>query len=147
MAKSKYRKAVFIVVYNLENKKPEYIILKRKLHWKGWEFPKGKIEDGEKKVEAAKREAHEETGLKIIKIRRFPFSGKYLYSKALPDRNGLIGQTFSLYAAEVKKGKVKLDKKEHDRHKWADFKTALKMLKWPNQKKSLKFVNHWLEQG
>lgn len=143
----KYRKEVFIVGYSKNNKKGkvEYILLKRKLHWKGWEFPKGKIESKETKIETAKRELKEETGLKLIKIKKFNFSGKYLYKNLLKDRPGLGGQTFSLYAAEVKKGKVSLDKREHSGHKWFSFFEAEKKLTWPNQKKSLRIVNQWLQ--
>ncbi|MEM3116368.1 MAG: NUDIX domain-containing protein [Candidatus Pacearchaeota archaeon] len=142
--KLKYRKAVFIVVYTKTKNKIEYLLLKRKLHWRGWEFPKGKIEPGENKIEAVKRELKEETGQIIKSIKKFNYSGGYRYHKILPDRPEIIGQTFTLFAAEVKRGKVKLDKKEHSGYKWTDFKTALKMLKWPNQKKSLKIVNNWL---
>src|SRR3990172_916918 len=141
-----YRKAVFIVGYSKDNKKNkvEYILLKRKLHWKGWEFPKGKIESKETKLDAAKRELKEETGLKLIRIKKFNFSGEYLYEKPMKDRPGLVGQTFSLFAAEVKKGKVKLDKKEHAGHRWFSFSDAEKKLNWPNQKISLRIVNDFL---
>src|SRR3972149_5484165 len=126
----KYRKAVFILTYAKTKKGIQYLLLKRKLHWKGWEFPKGKIERGEDKIETARRELKEETGHKALKIRKFNFSGKYKYQKLLPDRPEIKGQTFSLYAAEVKKGKVTLDPKEHKGHKRVDFKTALKMRKF-----------------
>jgi len=77
-----------------------------------------------------------------LKIKKLNYSGKYRYHKFLSDRPGIIGQTFSLYAAEVRrKGKVKLDKKEHSGYKWVDFKTAMKMLRWPNQRKCLRIVN------
>jgi 8-oxo-dGTP pyrophosphatase MutT (NUDIX family) len=142
----KYRKAVFILPYSKKENKVEYLLLKRKLHWKGWEFSKGKIEPGETNEQTAKRELHEETGLKIIHIKRFPFSGKYYYQRLLPDRPQYKGQTFSLFSAEVKKGKVTLDPKEHNGHKWVDFSHGMKILKWPNQKKSLKMVNSWLNK-
>lgn len=171
--KLKYRKAVFIVAYARQKVKSskrgrfkakplatsskrgqsktkkgiEYLILKRKLHWKGWEFPKGKIEEGESKINTAKRELKEETGHSFLRIKKFNFSGKYNYDKVLPDRPGIKGQTFSLYAAQIKKGKVSLDKKEHNGYKWVNFKKALRMLKWPNQKKSLRIVNSWLIKG
>ena len=62
----KYRKAVFAVTYYITPEgKIEYLILKRKKHWKGWEFPKGKIEKFETKKAAARREVNEETGLKV----------------------------------------------------------------------------------
>ena len=146
--REKYRKAVFVLAYAKTDKKIEYLLLKRKLHWKGWEFCKGKIEPKEKKSETARRELFEETGLKPLKggLMRFNFSGKYNYKKSLPDRPKLIGQTFLLYAAEVKKNKVKLDKKEHSSHKWTTFSQALKMLTWSNQKKSLKIVNKFLKE-
>src|SRR3989344_7944622 len=126
--KRKYRPAVFVLAYTVENKEPEYILLKRKLHWKGWEFTKGKIEPGETKEQTAKRELREETGLGAIKIRRFPYSGRYNYRRILPDRPKYKGQTFSLFGAEVKKGKISLDSKEHNGHKWVNFTKAHKML-------------------
>ena len=79
-------------------------------------------------------------------MKKFPFSGKYNYNKSLPDRLQYKGQTFSLFSAEVKKGNVKLDPKEHNGHKWVLFSQGLKMLKWPNQKKSLRIVNSWLNR-
>lgn len=142
-----FRPAVFVVVYSKVKDKIEYLLLKRKLHWKGWEFPKGKIETGEKKEQTARREAREETGQRIIKLKKFNFSGKYLYKKKLPDRPNYIGQTFSLFAGEVKKNRVSLDKKEHAGFKWVEFGKAIKMLKWPNQKKSLRIVNSFLENS
>ena len=143
MKSKNLRPAVFIVVYAKTPKGIEYLLLKRKLHWKGWEFPKGKIEKGESKEQTARREAHEETGLKILKskIKRFNVSGKYLYRKKLADRLGYIGQTFQLFSAEVKKGKVKLDKKEHSSHIWLEFDKAIKKLRWENQRKCLRAVN------
>jgi len=146
--KQKFRPAVFIVVYAQTPKGIEYILLKRKLHWKGWEFPKGKIEKGEAKEKTALREAGEETGLKILKntVKRFNFSGKYLYHKKLPDRPNYIGQTFTLFSAEAKKGRVKLDGREHSTHLWLNFEKALKKLKWANQKKALRLVDKWLKK-
>lgn len=140
----KYRKAVFILVYAKTGKKVDYLLLKRRLHWKGWEFPKGGIEKGEKSINSAKRELKEETGLNALGIKKFRYSGKYKYNRKFSTRPGLSGQTFSLYAAKVRKGKVKADKKEHSGYKWADFNSSLKILSWPNQRESLKLVNSWL---
>ena len=59
--KMKYRKSVFIVSYRFENNKLKYLILKRHLHWNGWEFPKGGIEGKESAIQIVKREIKEET--------------------------------------------------------------------------------------
>lgn len=142
----KYRKAVFVVAYAKVKNKIYYLILKRKLHWKGWEFPKGGINFFERKKIAVRREIKEETGLDILKIKKFNINGKYEYDKEYSDRKGIIGQTFSLYAVEVKKGKVKIDGKEHSDYKWLEFGKAIKKLTWPNQKKCMRIVNDWLKK-
>ena len=140
------RKGIFIAIYNLENKIPEYLILKRSLHWTGWEFPKGGLEKGENQIKCAKREIYEETGLRPLKINSHDFKGEFLYEKELMDRPGIIGQTFSLYSAQVKKSKVKIDKKEHSEFKWVNFKNAIKKIKYQNQKDSLKIVDEFLNK-
>ena len=142
--RKKFRKGIFMVAYSLESGKPEYIIQKRKLHWKGWEFPKAGLEKNESKKEAARREIKEETGLDIIRVNSHKYKGKFLYPKELPDRPGMIGQTFNLYSVELKKGKIKVDSKEHTSARWVDYKTAIKMITHQNQKDSLKIVNDWI---
>lgn len=143
----KYRKAIFILTYTKTKKGIEYLILKRKLHWKGWEFPKGAIKFFETKKQAVERELLEETGLIPIRIKRFDYSGRYNYRKMFPDRLGIKGQLFSLYAVEIKKAKARLNGVEHSDYKWVSFKKALKMLEWSNQKKSLEIVNKWLKNS
>jgi 8-oxo-dGTP pyrophosphatase MutT (NUDIX family) len=147
MKRGIYRKGIFILVYSKTKKGIEYLILKRKLHWIGWEFPKGGIEKNENVIASAERELKEETGLHPRKIKKFNIKGKYYYDKEYPDRPGFKGQTYTLFVAEVKKGKVKLDKKEHSAYKWLGFKEALKKLRWTNQKKCLKVVNKWLKNN
>ena len=145
--KQKFRRAVFVVVYARTSEGVKYLVLKRKLHWKGWESPKGGIEKNETEISAVKRELFEETGKKALNIKKFNFSGKYFYRKNLTDRGGLIGQNFKLYSAEVEYGNVKIDEKEHSEYKWLDFKKAIKKLTWANQKKNLKIVNELINHN
>lgn len=147
MEEERYRKAIFVVVYSIDKgNRIEYLILQRKHHWKGWEFPKGGINKDEKMKAAVRREVREETGLVPLKIKKFDFSGRYLYKKKFADRTGIKGQTFSLYAAETKKGKVRIDRKEHSEYKWMSFGEAVKRIRFNNQKKSLRIVNDWLNR-
>ena len=143
--KSKYRKGVFIVVY-ARNKKNnfEYLILKRHLHWSGWEFPKGGVKK-EKLIESVKRELREETHVSPLSIKNFHVSGKYKYGGPVDGRDGEIGQTYEgLYAVEAKKCKIKFDTLEHNGYRWLNFNEAVKILTWKNQKDSIKLVNEWL---
>src|SRR3989344_6858035 len=119
--KGKYRKSVFVVAYSKTGDKIRYLLLKRKLHWKGWEFPKGGAKYSEPGMKTARREIKEETGLKILRIKRFSVRGAYKYKKTFPDRGGYKGQSYVLYAVETKKGKVKIDRKEHLGYKWLEF--------------------------
>jgi len=141
MKKGKYRKGIFIVVYKKEKNKIKYLLLKRKLHWKGWEFPKGGCEAKETYRKCASREIKEETGHKPIKINWYCKQGKYKWKKGLEDRPEFIGQTYTLLSAEIKNKKIKFDKKEHSSYKWVDFDKALKLLTWPNQRSCLRVVN------
>jgi len=144
--KQKYRKAVFIVTYSKVKDKIYFLILKRKLHWKGWEFPKGGLEKGENIINTIKREVKEETGLKALKIKNFRIHGKYHYKRKYPERPGFIGQMYSLYSVEVKKQKVKVDQREHSDYKWLEFPEAIKRLTFRNQKECLSVVNDLLTE-
>lgn len=140
----KYRNAVFIVVYRKTDKGIRYLLLKRKLHWVGWEFPKGGIEPKENIYDAIKRELKEETGQFPRNIYNNNFSGKYEYDKEIPGRRN-IGQIFSLYSAEIKNEKIVLDKKEHSDYLWLPYLDASKRLNYENQKICLEIVNKFLE--
>ena len=99
----------------------------------------------ESKRSAAERELYEETGRKPLRIKQFGFKGSYRYKKQLPGRPGFIGQFFTLFSAEISPGEVKIDNREHSGYEWLSFDEAMKKLKFPNQKKSLKIVNNSLK--
>lgn len=141
-----YRKSVFVVVYSKEFDEIRYLVLERKLHWRGWEFPKGGVKENEKEEDAVKREVKEETGLNIKgKIKKFDIHGRYNYPEKLLGRKGYAGQSYSLYAVEINKRKITLDEEEHSDYKWLGFEDAIKQLKWKDQKQCLNIVNIWLE--
>ena len=140
----KYRRGVFCVVYT---KKPLlYLLLHRIWHWKGWEFCKGGVKGNEKLETTAIREVKEETGLDVINLKRFPVKGSFIYDPMTQRERKVKGFSYVLFACEVKRGKVKLEKKEHDGYVWAEFKKALKLLTWPERKKCLKIVHEWLKK-
>ena len=140
----KLRKGVFFVVYKREKEKTSFLVLKRKLHWTGWEFPKGGIEEGETEKIAVLRELKEETGLKAIKLIDFYIKSKFDYHKKFKDRIGIKGMVWKLFAVEVFSGKVKIDKKEHSAYEWLDFEQAYNILTWANQKRCLRAVSRML---
>lgn len=142
--KEKYRKGIFMVVYSRKGRKLEYLLLNRILHWQGWEFPKGGIEKKELVEKTINRELKEETGLKAGKIIDLKVNGKFDYGRELPDRPGIRGQIFKLYAVEVRKGSVKIDRREHTDYAWLPYKQAYNLLTFFVQKRCLKVVNWFL---
>ena len=143
--KMTYRKGVFIATYRREGEKILYLVLKRKLHWKGWEFPKGGVERGEDIKRGVRRELKEETGQKPLKIKEFRICGKYKYDREYPDRKNLNGQTYKLFSAEIKNKGIRFDRREHSSYKWLKFEKARNLLTWPNQRKCLGIVNRRLK--
>ena len=135
-----------MVAYSLETGKPEYVNQKRHLQWKGWEFPKAGIKSTESKKEATRREIKEETGLEILKVTSHKYKGDFFYEKEFEDRPGIKGQTYFLYSVEVKKGKIKVDKREHTSARWMDYESAVKKLTHQNQKDCLNIVRNWIKE-
>lgn len=144
--KKRYRRGVFVVIYQKQKDKLVYLLLKRKLHWKGWEFNKGGVKALESENKAILREIKEETGQTPYNIIKYNKKGKFQYNLSLKDRPGLIGQTYSLYSAQLKNKKIKKDKNEHSAYKWVSFQQAIKLITYSNQRACLRLVNKKLTQ-
>ena len=82
--------------------------------FKNWDFPKGRIEEGEEPIDAAKRETMEETGLTDLD---FPFGEAY--RETLPYASGKIAR---YYLAQTSSENVKLGISEElgrpENHEW-----------------------------
>ena len=143
----KYRKGVFCVVYALDKKQRlSYLLLHRKLHWKGWEFCKGGKRFFETYAGNARREVKEETGLSAINLKQFIYHNRFAYDKKTQQEKKLKGFDFLLFACQVKRSRVKICQREHDAYKWLSYNHAIKLLKWPNQKRYLKIVHKSLKK-
>ena len=107
-----------------------------------WDFPKGHIEKGEKKIIAAKRETAEETGLtNILFVNGFKERIKYFFKF----KDKTISKFVVFFLAGTKSKKVKISK-EHIGYKWLPFGKALKQLKFQNAKKVLKKADSFLKK-
>lgn len=142
----KYRPGTFIVTFAKTSKGIKYVILKRKKHWTGWEFPKGGINPEEDKYKTVTREVEEETGYEPERIIDFNIRGKYHYPKAFSDRPDIVGQTFHLFAAEIPKKKISIDESEHSDAQWMSYKEARDRVTFQNQKDCLDMVDDWLQK-
>ena len=94
--------------------------------YKNWDFPKGVVDPGEEPLDAAKREATEETGLSDLEF-RFGES----YKETLPYAGGKVAR---YYLGETAEERVnlpishELGRAEHHEWRWVSFDEAEDLL-------------------
>ncbi|MCL4404187.1 NUDIX domain-containing protein [Patescibacteria group bacterium] len=103
-----------------------------------WNFPKGKLAEGEKSFKAALREVEEETGLKPKDLRFrdwFRVTDRFVFYTKEKER---IPRLVIYYLAETQKQLITIVPREHQGYAWFLYKDAMKMLKAPTLKRNLK---------
>ncbi len=134
-----FRKGVVGIIFNKSN---EFLLLRRKLGWKGWEFPKGGVEN-ESEEDALLREIKEETGLERVNIvRKLPHIIKYSYPARLMSQ--YEGSEQSVYLLKLlAEDRVTLSE-EHDDFKWCSFAEAMELIRWKDQKDVLEMAKQYV---
>lgn len=112
-----------------------------------WNFPKGKLEEGERAMQAFLREVEEETGLKPADLRilsgfrtteRFTFLDRY--ARVPSRRTGerpLVFKVVIYYLVEARKREVVISD-EHEGFGWFTYAEALRIAKYKNTQSILK---------
>ena len=132
----KVRRGVSAIIFFDSPKKTEYLILKRKLNWKGWEFLKGGIQGKESELAALKREIKEEIGVKKFGALKTKESNFFTYKKEyMKDNKCFDGAKNTVFLVQIFSKKIKIDRNEHSGFKWVDRKTILKMITWKDSRK------------
>lgn len=112
-----------IVLVRFVEGSPRYLLLRS---YRYWDFPKGLVEPGEDPLEAARREAHEETGLADLE-----WTWGELYRETPPYRGGKVAR---YYLAEARRGEPylpinpELGRPEHHEFRWIEYSQALELL-------------------
>ena len=112
--------AVCIVIFN---EKDEILMIREKRYTVGrleWEIPAGRVEDGEAKEDAARREAMEETGCTLKDL-------KFLCSHN--PANGMSDQVCHVFAAKVKTESGIQDEDEVADKVWMPIEEVKKLLR------------------
>ena len=94
--------------------------------YKNWDFPKGMIEPGETELDAAKREAAEETGLADLD---FPFGDSY--KDTLAYAGGKVARYFIAETGETEielPVSPELGHPEHHEWRWVSYDEAEELL-------------------
>ncbi len=119
------------VLYDTKEGKNYFLLLHRVLNWKGWEFVKGGIDEGEEPVGAVLREVEEESGLSNVsiiavmpkKVTWIAKDTRYIYTPFVLKAN--INEEVNLEQEII----------EHDDFKWVLEKDVERMLTHEDNKK------------
>ena len=129
------------VLYNVDKQGKRCYLLLR--HYEGghWGVPKGRIEPGEKELDAALRETKEETGIKKIKpIPSFRAVSRYRFA-----RNGVpVCKEVIYFLGRVDAGVVLLSE-EHAEWRWLAYPDAWDTLTYVETRAVLCAADHFLQ--
>ena len=123
------------------NGKIEFLLLKRANDQKYpniWQMVTGKINENEKAYSTAIREIKEETNITVKNICIVPNVNSFYNSD--DDSINLIPVFLTKINAEIE---VQISN-EHQDYKWVNIKEAKKLLAWPGQIKSVKYIHDYL---
>lgn len=127
-----------IVTYIRENSTIYYLLL----HYPSghWDFPKGKLEPGETKEQAAARELKEETGLTAVVNEGFEEPINYFFK----DQEGnTVAKTVFFFVGLGSSKEVQVSH-EHQGYVWLTYHDALTRLSYQNAKEILKKAHLFL---
>lgn len=127
----------------LRASRSEAEIAKEKFVKEFWDFPKGRLEPGEKGIDAAKREAGEEAG--IVDFELVPDFKEMVRYFTWRDKKP-IPKFVAMFLAEAKTDEVKLSW-EHDKYEWLPRKEAVERITLKEMKKTLETAENFLERG
>ncbi len=106
-----------------------------------WEFPKGKIEEGESCKEAAVRELKEETGIVCDLQSEEIITINYSFIR---DKNN-VNKTVKFFMCEVENNqKIEISKDEISEYKWVFADDCVKRATYPEMKKVAKTAVNFL---
>lgn len=119
-----------IVVYRTQKNSIEYLLIQHEGGTEHWDFPKGKLEEGEDELQAALRELKEETGLDVIVQGEFQESFEYDFI----DHDGLPAhKKVTFFVGLAQSYNVKLSD-EHQNAQWLSYEEARPKLTFANAK-------------
>lgn len=137
-----------IIIFRRTSEGPKFLLLYMGGGY--WNFPKGKIEDQEKSLEAAFREIQEETSLfkKSLRILKgFRVYDNYIYTR----NRKKISKEVVFYLAETRRKEVRLPVQtgpgeKHEGYAWVTYAEAIKMLTHENLRKNLKKAHEFIQR-
>lgn len=134
-----YESSCGAVVYRKPDNVTYFLIIKNKRS-SHWGFPKGHLEMGETKKQAAMREVLEETGIHIKIHYGFEKISKYKIHHT-------VDKHVSIFVATTDDTETVIQENEIEDYIWLPFSKAMRHLKFQNDKKILIAANEFLKKN
>ena len=131
-----YESSSGAVVYRKIHGSIRYLLIKNKRS-SHWGFPKGHIEMGETKYDAARREVLEETGLHLKIHLGFQGESKYKIK-------GLIDKKVTIFVGTTDDKLTVIQREEIENYIWLPYTSAMSRLKFENDRAILRKANKFL---
>ena len=130
-----------IILYFKSHGTYEYLLIYSKAT-RYWGFPKGKIESGESKQDAAVREIKEETGLDATITDGFEYPVTYFFRDKSKQ---MIKKVVYFYVGRAPSKQIKLSE-EHDDYVWLPYDQALAQISYANDRHALEQAAEFLKK-
>lgn len=140
-----------IIIYRVTTEGPKFLLLYNGGDY--WNFPKGKLAEGERNFQAALREVWEETGISERNLRFqnwFQVEDRFTYVR---DRKRIF-KTVTYFLAETNTQEVHIkllpenhQGERHDGYGWFSYRHANKLVSSPNLKRHLRSIYENLIHG
>ncbi|KKT39204.1 hypothetical protein A2W54_03100 [Candidatus Giovannonibacteria bacterium RIFCSPHIGHO2_02_43_13] len=130
-----------IIIYRKTSEGIKYLLLYHGGNY--WNFPKGKLEQSERGMDAAFREVKEETDLgknDLILKDQFRVTDKFFFFR----EKKRIFKIVIFYLAQSRKREVAVSM-EHNGYGWFTYKEAMKIVKFQNLRNIIKKANDILK--
>jgi len=124
-----------LIIFRETNEGPKFLLIYQGGNY--WNFPKGKLEEGERNFRAALREVWEETGIRPSELsifNNFRVQDRFVFTR---DKQRIF-KTITFFLAETKKSRVSISGFHDQGCAWFLYKDALKFLRAVNSRRNLK---------
>jgi len=128
----------------------EVLIVHKPRRRDSWQLPQGGVEPGESLLQGARRELHEETGIRIRTIIKTPLVYQYNYPQAFlrSQKPTYRGQRLVCVACMLPSGsRVKIDKEELDTYKWVRPRSIGRYIRRKDYLRCVRRAVKWAEEN
>jgi len=133
-----YEHSCGAVVYRIINDQIRFLLIKNRGS-ANWGFPKGHRERGENRIDTAKREVLEETGLRIEVLDGFCETSNYKIAQRIEKR-------VDIFLASTSDTQTVIQQEEIERYSWLLYDSALRQLNFENDKSILNNVREYMTE-